>query len=89
MLISGLNHGATKGGPWDVEQHASHFVSHGARGVNGWMVDGSARWVGRDEVKRDGRLSALKHPDWMTNVGNIAFGSNLQKWARQHGTISP
>jgi prepilin-type N-terminal cleavage/methylation domain-containing protein len=75
-------------GVWDAQQFYSWGTSHKAEGVNAAMYDGSARWVTKEEVMRDGRQSASPNrPDWMTNESFDPAGSNLQVWAKKKATL--
>jgi prepilin-type N-terminal cleavage/methylation domain-containing protein len=71
---------------WETGHLAPYGVSHGTRGMNAVMYEGSARWVTKEEVKAHGRAYG-NHPDYMTNVRERF--DNAQAWARRHATVAP
>jgi hypothetical protein len=70
---------------WDGLETSEWGISHLAQGVNAVMVDGSARWISKQEVKEDG-ITYPNHPDYLTNHGERF--SNLQVWGRRYATIT-
>ena len=53
LMFSCANKAQGPGGnnAWDTLHKAKDEISHEARGVNGAFVDGSARWISKEEVK--------------------------------------
>jgi prepilin-type processing-associated H-X9-DG protein len=77
---------------WGGLFNADSLVSHGARGVNAVMFDGSVRWITSEEVMERGQIppTGWPHgPDYMSNEGYRNSGSNLQKWAKRYCDLAP
>ena len=72
---------ATSGpGGWGTLQRAHTKVSHGGRGLNGALVDGSIRWITYEQVKKSvHKYYYFRDPDYLTNTSQ---GSFFQFWAR-------
>ena len=71
---------------WDTLHTVDDKISHEARGVNGVFVDGSARWVKKDELTNSYEFS-YPSPHWYW-FGKQDFLNNhgrsrvFQKWAK-------
>ena len=60
-------------------------TSHESEGMSSVFFDGSARWVSRKEVKKEGKLVTWgKWPDYLTNDTGAWGRANGYQWARRH-----